>query len=219
MTYISYFRGAWERQATKKADPTKAYAKGPGLISAVTGDKKPAEFTVFSFDEKGAPWPTQNLKVSLVGPKGKVIPVNVTDGKEGTYLVGYSPTEEGEYTVTVEVEGKLIKDMPKKVTVKRGADGSKSKSSLTLTIQAHLPSGEAKREGGDRFQCLLARTDDKKADKGAPAIPVKIADNGNGTYSATFDVGSEVEGKGLSVSLLLNGAHIPGSPFALSHSK
>jgi hypothetical protein len=213
MTYLSYYRSIWEKQQQKKADPSKAYAYGPGITCPITNDRAPQYFTVCSFDSTGAPWPAQDIKVVITDAQGKNVPVEIKgDGKDGTYLVEYNPVLAGDHKINVTIEGKSIKDMPKTVKVKNGASAQKSTSDLSVTIQAYRPNGEAKKEGGDRFEAHVRHG---KKEKEAVELKVDTKDNGDGTYTASFDLAGQGD-KHWTLSLLLNGKHIGGSPFALS---
>jgi len=217
MTYLSYYRSVWEKMQSKKADPSKAYAFGPGLTCPITNDRAPQYFTVCSFDSSGAPWPASDIKVVITDAQGKNVPVEIKpEGKDATYLIEYNPTVPGDHKINVMIEGKSIKDMPKTVKVRAGAAAAKSTSDVTVTIQAHRPNGEEKKEGGDRFEAHVYH-----GAKPKEAVEVKLVtkDNGNGTYTASFDLEGQTAphaDKHWSLALLLNGKHIGGSPFALS---
>jgi len=198
----------------RKADPSKAYAVGPGLTYPITNDRQPQYFTVMSFDSTGAPWPAQEVKVIITDHEGKNVPVEIKgDGKDGQYFVEYNPTKPGDHKINVTIEGKSIKDMPRTVKVKNGAIASKSVSDLGVTIQAYRPNGDAKTEGGDRFEAHLFNSKDEKD---AVELKLETKDNGNGTYTALFVLDAQQLNKGWKLALLLNGKHIGGSPFHLA---
>eukprot|EP00456_Euglypha_rotunda_P030195 TRINITY_DN2357_c0_g1_i10.p1 TRINITY_DN2357_c0_g1~~TRINITY_DN2357_c0_g1_i10.p1 ORF type:complete len:123 (-),score=25.56 TRINITY_DN2357_c0_g1_i10:48-395(-) len=111
------------------------------------------------------------------------------------------------------IEGKVIKDMPRTVKAKAGADVKKSTSDLGLTIQSYLSSGEAKKEGGDRFECTLRRGNDGEF------AHLDTKDNGDGTYSVHFNLPNEgqyTKATTWTLTLSLNGHALPGSPMVFS---
>jgi len=218
ITYISLFRQYVENEKKKrdeakklaKVDPNTSYAEGPGLISAIAGDTQAATFTVHSLNEKGEPAIGKLVKIQITDAEGKTINPDVKNNDDGTYTVNYRPTSAGEHTITVFLEGNQIKDMPVKVGVKEGADAKLTTSvQFVLTLHAKLPSGEEKKEGGDRWVVHL--------DDGKEKTAVKtVADKGNGTYTADYTISAT----GPSRTLLaeLNGAHVAVSPLLHAHA-
>ncbi|XP_041349933.1 filamin-A-like isoform X2 [Gigantopelta aegis] len=92
-------------------DPKKVSAKGPGIEkSGVVAGKK----TYFEIYTKGAG--NGNVDVVVLDPHGRkdtVRPnIQPVKGKEGTYLVEYSPIEPGQYSVNVFFSGHQIPNSP-----------------------------------------------------------------------------------------------------------
>ena len=61
----------------------------------------------------------------LVDERGKDVPVQTTDNKDGTFTVEYEPTTPGMYTVQVYFAEKEIPKSPIKVKVESSIDVSK----------------------------------------------------------------------------------------------
>jgi len=218
LTYISLFRQFVENEKKKrdeakklaKVDPATSYAEGPGLHSAITGDTQGATFTVHSLNEKGEPAIGKLIRVQITDVEGKAVLAEVKNNEDGTYSVSYRPTCAGEHTITVFLEGAAIKDMPVKVGVKEGAEAKLTKSlQFLFTVHARLPSGEEKKEGGDRWVVHLS--DGKEQTK-----VTTVADTGKGTYTATY----VIPGTGPQLTLIgeLNGAHVAVSPLLHAHA-
>lgn len=80
---------------TDVVDPSKVKVAGPGVGSGVRANI-PQSFTVDCRKAGVAP-----LTVAVSTPKGVSEPVEVTDNRDGTYLVSYTPSVEGLYSVAV----------------------------------------------------------------------------------------------------------------------
>lgn len=76
-------------------DSSKVKVSGPGVGSGVRAHI-PQSFTVDCRKAGVAP-----LAVAVNGPKGVADPVEVTDNRDGTHLVSYTPSVEGPYSVAV----------------------------------------------------------------------------------------------------------------------
>lgn len=73
-------------------DPTKVVMKGDGL--GFVPVKRPTSFVI------SAPYATsQNLEVSVQGPNGQDVPINVTDSGNYNFRVDYTPMISGDYTI------------------------------------------------------------------------------------------------------------------------
>jgi filamin len=218
ITYISLFKQYVENEKKKrdeakklaKVDPATSYAQGPGLVSAISGDTQPATFTVYSLNEKGEPAIGKLIRVQITDAEGKVVLADVKNNEDGTYSVSYKPTAPGEHTITVFLEGTAIKDMPVKVGVKEGAEAKLTTSvQFVLTLNSRLPSGEEKKEGGDRWEVHLS--DGKEQKK-----LTTVADKGNGKYTVNYVI--PATGPQLTLIGELNGAHIAVSPLLHAHA-
>jgi hypothetical protein len=207
-TYISLFKQYIEKAKEMKleklrkgkCDPAKSYAEGPGLKHAVTNCKKPAEFTIFSLNEDGVPTVAKNCKVEIIAPDGKTTHAAIKDNEDGTYSVGYSPDQVGNYQITCLLDGVPIKDMTITVAVKEGADASKStQMHFVLRVDAFFSNGEKKKVGGDRWNVLVGD------------LKVETVDKRDGTYTAAYTIAAP---KGAwPLKARLNGGDIPGTPF------
>lgn len=80
---------------TDVVDPSKVKVAGPGVGSGVRASI-PQSFTVDCRKAGVAP-----LTVAVSTPKGVSEPLDVTDNRDGTHLVSYTPSVEGLYSVAV----------------------------------------------------------------------------------------------------------------------
>uniref|UniRef100_A0A4W5PXF1 Calponin-homology (CH) domain-containing protein n=1 Tax=Hucho hucho TaxID=62062 RepID=A0A4W5PXF1_9TELE len=76
-------------------DPSKVKISGPGVSSGVRANI-PQSFTVDCSKAGVAP-----LSVAVTAPKGVAEPVEMTDNRDGTHTVAYTPSVEGPYSVVV----------------------------------------------------------------------------------------------------------------------
>jgi len=96
MTYISYFRD-WENKPKPKGlDASRCRAHGPGLVEVVVNEQ--GDFVVET--PKGC---AGKLEIKVEGPKSTA-QVNVTKNGDN-YNVSYTPTEPGEWKVSVTLDG------------------------------------------------------------------------------------------------------------------
>jgi len=109
-TYISYFRDYEER---KTPDPGFCTAFGHGLESGGSSHQ-PAKFTIVAkscFNEQlkvgGTPF-----VVDIIASHGKDIPCDVKDNSDGSYTSTYTPTDAGQYIITIALAGVQIKGSP-----------------------------------------------------------------------------------------------------------
>ena len=79
---------------------------------------------------------------------------------------------------------------------------------MSITITAHDSQGHVCVRGGDVFVVELK---DKNGEKRAE---VNLKDKGDGTYLATYTIPADAKGDH-TLSVLLRGAHIQGSPFVV----
>ena len=78
----------------------------------------------------------------------------------------------------------------------------------SFTITAHDSQGHKCSVGGDLFVAELKQVEGEKK------VDVNVKDNGDGTYLATYTAPADTNGN-CTMSVLLHGSHIQGSPFAL----
>ncbi|XP_069068083.1 E3 ubiquitin-protein ligase TRIM71 [Pleurodeles waltl] len=116
-------------------------ATGEGLKRALQG--KVASFTVIGYDHDGETRLSGGdmITVLLVGPDGSFFGADVSDQKNGTYLVSYRPQLEGEHLLSVMVCNQHIENSPFKVSVKSG------RSYVGIGLPALSFGGEGDNEG------------------------------------------------------------------------
>ncbi|XP_006010193.1 filamin-A isoform X2 [Latimeria chalumnae] len=187
-------------------DPSKVKCTGPGVGNAVRANI-PQSFTVDTSKAGAAP-----LQVSVLGPKGVVEPVEVTDNGDGTKRVSYVPTREGPYTVSVLYGDEEIPRSPFKVKVLPTHDASKVKASgpglNTTGVPASLPV-EFTIDAKDAGEGLLAVqiTDPEGKPKKA-----NIRDNQDGTYTVSYV--PDMTGR-YTILIKYGGDEIPYSPYRI----
>jgi len=190
-----------------------SYVEGPGLTRAY--DNKPAQFTVHALDDTGNPVDGDTCEVT-VKPEDpasdlKSVPVTIKDNGDGTYTCDYEPTQAGKFVITVSLDGDAVKGTPKNIRIREGVDSNKlGRATFTATIAARNKDGELKSEGGDEWVVTIVSLSDSSE------VPNKAKDHGNGTYSVEYKLDApsgDDHPQEFSLSMTLNGDHIPGSPF------
>lgn len=189
-----------------------SWADGPGLKKAF--DNKPAKFTVHARGDDNEPvWGvdcTVTMKPEDASSDLKEVEVAVLDNEDGTYSCAYSPTEKGQFVVSVQLEGDDVKDTPVSVQVREGACVEKmGKCTFKATIVTRNKEGELKTEGGDDWEVSIQGPEESE-------IPVKTTDNGDGSYSAEYKLENDKDAEGPQeyvITMTLNEDNIPGSPY------
>lgn len=159
-------------------DPSRCRAFGPGLERGLTN--KPCHFTV---ETRGAG--TGGLSLAIEGPSEAKM--TCVDNRDGSCDVEYTPTEPGEYDITIRFADKHIPGSPFKVFVDESVDPSKVKvygpgiehGEVREGIPSHflVDVGEA---GPGRIAVKLNASD------GKPLENVNVEDKGNGLYAVHF---------------------------------
>jgi filamin len=188
-------------------DASKCKAQGPGLNPAGVRCGAPAKFSVRT---KGAG--PGELQVKAVNEKTNTeAPVEMKEGRDGTYAVTYSPEEPGPYLVSVTYAGDDIPDSPfsvpitdpSKVTVSGRGIGEDEIVKVGEPLEFAVDATQA--GPGDLTAQLIVGTRGKPED-----IPVE--DNGDGTFCVK--VTPEVAQRH-NINLLYAGGQIPDSPLKL----
>lgn len=120
MTYLSQFPEAKLKPGAPiktRSDANKVKVYGPGVDGNLDTNVPSAEFTI-DVTAAGGSWkPT----VNVTSPEG-VIECSCDDNKNGTFNCAYIPTIAGNYTVSVDYDGKPAAKSPYKVNIVPGAD-------------------------------------------------------------------------------------------------
>jgi len=181
-------------------DAGNSYAEGPALHGLV--DNEPGKFTIHAVDRDGNPRQDGGdpFNVKIKGPHGDVKP-HVTDNGDGTYDVVFDPAEPGPYNISVDLEGKPIKDSPWNVKCIEGTDAGNSGFGIfSFTIQSKDKRGHAKTFGGDHFEVRISGPKKSHVDS-------KTTDNQDGTYTAVYAL-SGPKGSKFKVRAVLNGKRV-----------
>jgi hypothetical protein len=179
-------------------DALRCWAEGPGLAGGNTAE--PAVFTIHAADQNGNPVvPRENpFVVDIVQPDGTELAPQVVDNRNGTYTVTYQPHAAGTHEIVVGLRNPAapvyydhIKDSPFRVNIGMGTDASKTLvygPALEGPVQDNLPTclhikaigtdGQPITHGGDPFEV--------RVNGPTGEVPVKVVDNGDGTYTAHF---------------------------------
>lgn len=180
------------------ADAQYSEAYGPGVESIISND--PTTFTIQSYNSKGEKvhHGGDPFGVEVSGPDYAPIHTKITDNKDGSYTVAYTPGEAGKHTVEVFLRSANplyydhIKNSPITLDAKIGTDASKTlvygpgvEPTLLntmpgeFTIEARDKDGKKMTKGGDDFEVKVTDSNGQKVD--AP-----IVDNGDGTYNVLY---------------------------------
>jgi len=119
---------------TTNTEPFLSVAEGQCLTEAVQGEC--STFTVITKDAKNQTTYSEidEIDVTINSPKTMItLKTNVTDCKNGQYLVKYKSDVGGEFNVSISVRGEAIKGSPFNLTVKK-----KTAKGLTGTLNIVL---------------------------------------------------------------------------------
>lgn len=173
---------------------------GPGLEEAAVGE--PANFTIQAKSKSGKPITHGGhaFDVEVTGPEDYTVEVKIIDNKDGTYSVSYHPTDEGRHKIDVVLRNSEnllyydhVANSPYIVTAEVGADPSQSQvygpgvedgvlntKPTTFTVRARDKHGNNLNKGGDPFEV-------KVTDPNGKLLDSPVVDNGDGTYSVSYD--------------------------------
>nr|XP_033781692.1 filamin-B isoform X2 [Geotrypetes seraphini] len=187
-------------------DPSKVKVSGPGLGTEVRA-KVPQNFIVDTSKAGIAP-----LNVLVMGPRGIVEPVDITDNEDGSHTVTYTPSQEGPYTVAVKYADEEIPRSPFKVKVLPIYEASKVTASgpglSSHGVLASLPvdfAVDAKDAGVGPLSVQITDQEGKpkKAD---------IHDNKDGTFAVSYI--PDKTGR-YQIAVKYGGDDIPLSPYRI----
>ncbi len=134
---------------------------------------------------------------------------SVTDQGDGSYSASYTPVIAGTDQVSVEVNGTALRESPLSSEVAPGPSAPSTTTAffsrqaiffLVIDVTVRDAQGNLVRRGGDNVQVQLNG-----------GLPLRLRDNGDGTYSDSFGAGLGP----VTAVVLLNGVPIAGSPFRI----
>lgn len=101
-------------------DASRSLAHGPGIEDGANRDGEKTHFIVELRDKDGKPVGAKGAGAPLVatvqGPTGPV-PVKMTDRRDGTVLFEYTPTDHGDHTVDIALDGAPVANAPYNIRV------------------------------------------------------------------------------------------------------
>jgi len=186
---------AWTVPVTRSGpDAKNSKAYGPGLVSATVGQDAP--FTIASFNRLGQPIKDggDKYEVRVKGPYEDV-PVDMKDNNDGTYSVKYNPLDAGDHVITVALNGEQLPGSPFHVKSTQSLDapsaahciaygpglqGGKTSEPSVFTVEVRNGHGQKITTGG-------APVDVDVTDQDGTELPVKVADNRDGTFTVTYN--------------------------------
>jgi hypothetical protein len=133
----------------------------------------------------------------------------VSDRGDGSYSASYTPVLAGTDQITVEVNGTALRESPLSSEVVPGASSPSTTTAffarqaiffLVVDVTVRDAQGNLVRRGGDKVEVQLNG-----------GLPLRLRDNGDGTYSDSFGAGLG----SVTAVVLLNGVPIEGSPFRI----
>ncbi|KAI2800805.1 hypothetical protein BLOT_012377 [Blomia tropicalis] len=196
----------------EKADfkPELVEATGPGLNAKGVVIAKPTEFTV---DTRKAGGKNVPVDISVMNNSDyREVETKITDNKDGTYKVKYTPDKLGKHTVQVNYGGVSISKSPFRVEVGGVADPSKIKlygpgleKGVKPGKQTHFVVDARSAGGGDLVPVI-------KDEKGSD-LPVEVTDHQNGQY--TVDYTAPAPGK-YKINATFAGKQIPKLPIDIN---
>ncbi|XP_053983862.1 filamin-A isoform X1 [Hylaeus volcanicus] len=190
-------------------NPAMVYAFGPGLEKGVKSNIA----THFNIDCREAG--PGELRVNIINPEGKDIPLQLTDNEDGTYTVDYSTTKPGNYLVNLNYGGLKVPQCPIKVNVQPHIDVSKIKvEGLAESPCLYQETGftidtrEIGSTGNDdnTVSCVIKDPSGNKI--GKMIVPV-----GDGIYNVSY---TPFEEGPHTIEILYENVPVPGSPFTVN---
>ncbi|KAL4100972.1 hypothetical protein QTP88_020993 [Uroleucon formosanum] len=186
-------------------DASKCRAFGPGLTKGIIN-----KVNAFTVETKGAG--TGSLGLAIEGPSEAKM--TCKDNRDGSCSIEYTPTESGDYDVSIQFAEKHIPGSPFKVTVDRPATVNDIKVSGPGINPKYCRANTPITFKVDASKSAKGNVDVKMVtDKGPLQQKPIIRDNEDGTYDVTYT--PNPEGALLTANVLYNGHQVPDSPFKL----
>jgi filamin len=186
-------------------DASKCRAFGPGLTKGIIH-----KVNAFTVETKGAG--TGSLGLAIEGPSEAKM--TCKDNRDGSCSVEYTPTESGDYDVSIQFAEKHIPGSPFKVAVDRPVTVNDIKVSGPGINPKYCRANTPITFKVDASKSAKGNVDVKMVtDKGPLQQKPIIRDNEDGTYDVTYT--PNPEGALLTANVLYNGHQVPDSPFKL----
>jgi filamin len=231
MTYISYFRDYLDMQKRRKdqelfertpvAEKCRAYGRGiePGNEAGNETD-----FTIEAINGAGrrVPCGGHTFVTKITDPKGKQIPSHTKDNNDGTYLVAYTPEDEGNHIIEVTFQGKQIQKSPFQVYINSskpdpsqtlcygpGLESGEAHKPANFTIEARNKAGKPIKKGGHPYTVVVTNPYGEQ-------VPAEIKDKNDGTYQVTY---TPTDPGDFKVEVKLGSQHCANSPYTVPISE
>jgi len=142
------------------------------------------------------------LSFELKGPEGHT-PVHISEGPDGKHDISFLPTHSGSYSLHAKFDGQDLVGSPFDFSAEEGLDETETVVlSHTFTVQAKTKKGNNGWHSDSKFDVSIAGPQGN--------VEATILDEGEGKHRVSYSL--PASGK-YTVSVLLNGKHIKGSPW------
>ena len=187
-------------------DPSKVKVFGPGVEPGVKA-KQPTCFTV---DSKLAG--PGDVEVNITDSKGKPVPFDIKDNKNGTHGVEYCAKDGGMHFVHVKYDGRELPQSPIKVDVKSDLNlgkvkvkGMNPEAYVNCPNNFSVDAGALPSKAWDKVGCAITGPDGSPLKNMAMDKP-----DDAGEVKVGFTPNKEGPHK---VNVTVEGSPVPGSPF------
>ncbi|XP_022254826.1 filamin-A-like, partial [Limulus polyphemus] len=195
---------------SEPTDLSKVRVFGPGVESGVK-EQTPTHFNV---DAQGCG--QGDVNVVMTDDRGNIVPVQVQDNRDETYVVDYIPPTCGDYKVVVLFAGKEVPGSPLYVHVKPKVDVSKVKvDGLEPSVFVDSPTEfvvdarAASKRSDAKVHCTITNP------SGARTSPL-VQNFNDGTYKISY---TPLEEGYHTIDISYDGVPVPGSPFKVNVTK
>jgi filamin len=169
----------FKTQILPSFDASKVVVSGDGVRPRGVLASLPTSFVIDTRDAGLA-----DLDVVIQDPQGNFVRPKILDNGDGTYVVTYTPSDVGTYTVGVKFGGQSVPSAPFRVTTSPTGDASKVK--ILDGVRTTIPVGEecvinisTAEAGYGNITCHIRSTSGSDVD-------IDIVDNGDGTVSILY---------------------------------
>jgi hypothetical protein len=201
------FTPATSDEITVRVGPADAGRSSASVENGTAGT--PTTISIRLEDEFGAAVEGGADQVRVTVEGANQATPSVSDRGDGSYSASYTPVLAGTDQITVEVNGTALRESPLSSEVVPGVSSPSTTTAffarqaiffLVVDVTVRDAQGNLVRRGGDKVEVQLNG-----------GLPLRLRDNGDGTYSDSFGAGLG----SVTAVVLLNGVPIEGSPFRI----